>query len=143
MHGPRVIVNRCPRRRATDRNPGRSTDRRTRLLDAAVAAFAARGFHGTSTRDIAAAAGMSPAAVYVHHESKEELLFEISRRGHEATLRLVQAAIAGSDNPATQLVAAFRAFATHHATAHTLARIVNYELAALSQAHRREILRLR
>ena len=38
-----------------------------RLLEAAVAAFADRGFHGTTTRDIATAAGLSPAAVYVHH----------------------------------------------------------------------------
>ena len=131
-------------------------DRRTRLLDAAIAAFAARGFHGTTTRDIAAAAGMSPAAIYVHHESKEELLFQISRAGHEQTLNLLRTAIGGTEfapprtcawlgaeDPAAQLAAAVRAFATHHATAHTVARIVNYELAALSEPHLREIMQLR
>ena len=131
-------------------------DRRTRLLDAAIAAFAARGFHGTTTRDIAAAAGMSPAAIYVHHESKEELLFQISRAGHEQTLSLLRTAIGGTEfaaprtgawlgaeDPAAQLAAAVRAFATHHATAHTVARIVNYELAALSEPHLREIMQLR
>ncbi|MBX6750017.1 MAG: TetR family transcriptional regulator [Micromonosporaceae bacterium] len=121
----------------------RDPDRRQRLLEAAVAAFAARGFHGTSTRDIAAAAGMSPAAIYVHHESKEELLYQISRSGHEAVLDRLRAAIATAEDPAAQLVAAMRAFATHHARAHTVARIVNYELAALSEEHRREISRLR
>ena len=54
---------------------------RARLLAAAVTAFAERGYHATTTRDIAAAAGMSPAALYVHHASKEELLYEIARRG--------------------------------------------------------------
>ena len=58
------------------------TDARDRLLEAAVDSFAARGFHGTTTRDIAAAAGMSPAALYVHHRSKEDLLHLIARTGH-------------------------------------------------------------
>ena len=48
---------------------------RDRLLTAAVAAFGAKGFHATSTRDIARAASLSPAAVYVHHQSKEDLLY--------------------------------------------------------------------
>lgn len=116
---------------------------RSRLLDAALTAFSERGFHATSTRDIAAAAGMSPAAVYVHHRSKEELLHQISRRGHEATLELVRNATAGSDDPVAQLSEVVRAFAVHHAHANTEARVVNYELAALSEEHLAEILRLR
>ena len=58
---------------------------RARLLDAATAAFAEKGFHGTTTRDIATAAGMSSAALYVHHKSKEELLYLISRTGATRT----------------------------------------------------------
>ena len=68
---------------------GVEADARTRLLAAAVAAFAAKGFHGTTTRDISTTAGMSPAALYVHHRSKEELLHQISLAGHERTLALV------------------------------------------------------
>ena len=116
---------------------------RSRLLDAALTAFSERGFHATSTRDIAAAAGMSPAAVYVHHRSKEELLHQISRRGHEATLELVRGATAGSGDPVTQLSEVVRAFAVHHAQANTEARVVNYELASLSEEHLAEILQLR
>ena len=66
-------------------------------------AFAARGFHGTTTRDISTAAGMSPAALYVHHRSKEELLFELSRLGHERVLEMVRASVARSDDPVEQL----------------------------------------
>ena len=65
---------------STQSDAGAST--RERLVTAAVAAFSAHGFHATTTRNIAARAGMSPAAVYVHHASKEELLFAISRDGH-------------------------------------------------------------
>jgi AcrR family transcriptional regulator len=112
---------------------------RDRLLAAAVEAFAAMGFHGTTTRDIAAAAGMSPAALYVHHRSKEDLLYLISRTGHELTLEVVRDGVARSQEPAEQLAAVVRAFTLHHARGHTRARIVNYELAALSAEHYAEI----
>ncbi len=122
-----------------DNGGSRNADRRARLLEAAVAAFAARGFHATTTRDIAAAAGMSPAAVYVHHETKEQLLYEISREGHAGSLALVRKAIATTEDPAAQLAAVIRAFVTDHARSPTIARVVNYELAALTPEHRAEI----
>lgn len=118
-------------------------DARARLLEAAVTAFAERGFHATTTRDIAAAAGMSPAAVYVHYPSKEDLLAEISRTGHERTLELVRAAVAGHAGPTEQLTAVVRDFAVNHAQGNTQARVVNYELAALSPEHGAEVRQLR
>jgi AcrR family transcriptional regulator len=119
------------------------TDARGRLVAAAVESFAAKGFHGTTTRDIASAAGMSPAALYVHHRSKEDLLYLISRTGHEHTLALVKDAVASSDDEVEQLLAVVRAFTIHHARGHTGARIVNYELAALTPDHLREIAGIR
>ena len=123
--------------------PSRGDDTRERLLRAAITAFAERGFHATTTRDIAAAAGMSPAAVYVHHRSKEELLHQISRSGHERTLDLVRDAVASSPDPPEQLRELVRSFARHHAEENTSARVVNYELSALSPEHAQEILELR
>ncbi|GGR97119.1 TetR family transcriptional regulator [Micromonospora fulviviridis] len=116
---------------------------RARLLEAAVTAFAERGFHGTTTRDIAAAAGLSPAALYVHHKSKEELLYLISRSGHEHVLRLVREAVASSADPATALRRVVHDFVVTHARDHTTTRVVNYELAALSPAHLTEIREIR
>lgn len=125
------------------RGPVRPEQTRDRLFEAAVAEFAAKGFHGTTTRDIASAAGMSPAALYVHHRSKEEILYRISRRGHDDTLALVRAGRASSPDPVAQLRTVVRDFAVHHARGHTTARIVNYELAALDEPHRTEIQELR
>ena len=119
--------------------PSRAEVTRARLLEAAVAAFSEKGFHGTTTRDIAGAAGMSPAAVYVHHKSKEELLHVISRDGHQAALDVVRQARAATSDPVDQLAAVARAFAMFHVEHHTVARILNYELAALSPEHRAEI----
>ena len=118
-------------------------DARTRLARAAIDAFAARGFHGTTTRDISTTAGMSPAAMYVHHRSKEELLFELALVGHERVLALVRASVSRSDDPVTQLGDLVEDFVHDHAVAHTGARVINYELAALSEEHRAEILAVR
>jgi AcrR family transcriptional regulator len=108
-----------------------------------VSAFAERGYHATTTRDIAAAAGMSPAALYVHHASKEELLYEIARRGHEEVLAALGSALedagSGDGDPAGQLRATVYAFAEFHVRSHTSARVINYELAALTPEHYAEI----
>lgn len=125
---------------ATSRHP-RDTAR-DRLLTAAVAAFSEHGFHATTTRDIAARARMSPAAVYVHHASKEQLLFAISRDGHAATLDSVRAAATEAD-PVRRLQDVMRAFTTWHAEHHAIARIVQYELGALSPAHFAEVAGMR
>lgn len=129
--------------KATTRGNGRGSDARERLLEAAVTAFAERGFHGTTTRDIAAAAGLSPAAVYVYYRSKEELLEQISRTGHERTLELIRDAVAASSTPVEQLSELVRRFAINHARANTTARVVNYELASLDPASAAGIRELR
>lgn len=121
----------------------RRSDTPARLREAAVAAFAERGFHGTTTRDIASAAGMSPAAVYVHYRSKEALLHEIAAPGHRLVLDLLRDAVARHDSPRDQLSAAVHDFAVHHARWHAASRVVNYELGALSPEHADEVRTLR
>ncbi|MFD0202173.1 TetR/AcrR family transcriptional regulator [Saccharothrix carnea] len=112
-----------------------------RMLIAAAAAFSVRGYHATTTRDIAAQAGMSPAAVYIHYRSKEELLFQISRIGHATSLSVLTSV--SEVDPAERLAAAVRAFASWHAEYHTTARVVQYELSALTPEHLAEVVELR
>lgn len=124
-----------------DAVPGESA--RQRLFDAAVVAFAEKGFHGTTTRDIATAAQMSPAALYVHHRSKEDLLHAISLAGHQQVLALCRDAVTACEAPVDQLQQFVGDFTRHHAVNHTMARIVNYELGSLTPEHRVEILEVR
>lgn len=124
-------------------NNARAERTRALLLDAALAAFAERGFHGTSTRHITDAAGLSSAALYVHHQSKEELLFEISKTGHEETLAIVQRAAASSDDHVERLSALVHDYVLFHVQKHTVARVINYEIAALSPEHQAHIRRIR
>jgi AcrR family transcriptional regulator len=112
-----------------------------RLVAAAVAAFAERGYRATTTRDIASRAGMSPAALYVHYPSKEQLLYEISRGGHLGALEVLKAV--GDGTPATRLGEMVAAFTTWHAEHHSIARVVQYELAALSPDHLAEVAAIR
>lgn len=123
--------------------PSKAEQTRRRLREGAMASFSEFGFHGTSTRHIATAAGMSPAAVYVHYKSKEELLYRISKFGHEAILAAVRDSAANSDSPVEQLRAFAYALAEHHAEDHVSARVVNYELNALEDDHLAEIVALR
>ncbi|WP_393085282.1 TetR/AcrR family transcriptional regulator [Streptomyces sp. LN704] len=118
-------------------------DAARRLLIAAVEAFAERGYHATTTRDIAGRAGMSPAALYIHYKTKEELLHRISRIGHDKALAIVRTAADGEGDAAGRLTDAVRSFVRWHAGQHTTARVVQYELDALGPEARAEIIALR
>ncbi|ORT60062.1 TetR/AcrR family transcriptional regulator [Streptomyces sp. CB03238] len=118
-------------------------DAARRLLVAAVEAFAERGYHATTTRDIAGRAGMSPAALYIHYKTKEELLHRISRIGHVKALEILQAAADGPGTATERLADAVRSFVRWHAGRRTTARVVQYELESLSDEHRAEIFELR
>jgi AcrR family transcriptional regulator len=122
---------------------GVTPDAARRLLLGAVEAFAERGFHATTTRDIAGRAGMSPAALYIHYRTKEELLYQISRVGHERSVAILDEAASTGGSVAARLDFAVRTFVRWHAEHHTTARVVQYELSALAPEHFAEIVAMR
>ncbi|GAA2274361.1 TetR/AcrR family transcriptional regulator [Glycomyces scopariae] len=113
-----------------------------RLLLSAVRAFAANGFHGTTTRDIASGAGLSPAALYVHFPSKELALFAIVRLGHRRA-RDVLTGPEPSPDPAARLRELVSRYTEFHARHHVVARVCQYELGALDEEHYTEVLGIR
>jgi len=56
--------------------PDRSSTRQ-RILEAAAALFARRGFHGTSTREIAADVGVRQPSLFHHFPTKQAMLAEL------------------------------------------------------------------
>ena len=58
----------------------RAPHRRQAILDSALPLFARVGFHGVTTRQLAAAAGVSEPILYRHFPSKEALWQEIQAR---------------------------------------------------------------
>jgi AcrR family transcriptional regulator len=67
-----------PRKTADERDDG---NRRQELLRAAAHLFRQQGFAATSTRDIAAAAGMRSGSPFYHFENKEALLAAVMLEG--------------------------------------------------------------
>lgn len=118
-------------------------DAARRLMAAAVESFASRGYHATTTRDIATAAGMSPAALYVHFPAKSAVLFAISRNGHERTLAMVEDTVAAHPDPAEAMRVLVERFVAWHAERHVVARVVQHELAALPPDDYRVVVNLR
>jgi AcrR family transcriptional regulator len=60
-----------------------SDERRKAIVNAAVPLFARKGFAGTTTRELAEAAGISEALLFKHFPSKQLLYREILRLGCE------------------------------------------------------------
>ncbi len=56
------------------RTPKIVEDRREQLIDAALRAFAQKGFNRTTNKDIAREAGVTPGLIYHYFKSKEALL---------------------------------------------------------------------
>lgn len=53
-----------------------------RVLEAAFALFVNQGYHGTSMRQIAQEAGLTPAGIYNHFASKEEIFRKVLLKHH-------------------------------------------------------------
>src|SRR5437870_3145011 len=69
-----------------------SDERRKAIVDAAVPLFARNGFAGTTTRELAEAAGISEALLFRHFPTKRLLYREILRLGCEGDPALEQLA---------------------------------------------------
>lgn len=62
--------------------PSQSEDSsRTRILKAAQRLFASQGFDGTTTRDLAQAAGVAEGTLFRHFTNKKAILIEVATQG--------------------------------------------------------------
>ncbi len=84
--------------------------RRRQLLDAALAAFAKRGFHATSMNQVAEAAGVTKPVLYQHFRSKRDLYRELlTDVGTQLEERIAKAA-SQARGPREQVELGFRAY---------------------------------
>lgn len=84
--------------------------RRRQLLDVALDAFSAGGFHGTSMEDVAAAAGVTKPVLYQHFGSKRALYVELLNDVGGQLMDVIAKAAAEADGPHRQVEAGFRAY---------------------------------
>lgn len=79
-----------PRKTADELEDG---NRRRELLNSAAKLFRRKGFHATSTRDIAAAAGMQSGSPFYHFPNKGALLFAVMEEGMRTAIARQQRAL--------------------------------------------------
>jgi len=133
-----------PRKTAEELDDG---NRRRKLMDGAAKLFRTQGFAATSTRDIAAAAGMHSGSPFYHFESKNALLYAVMSEGMTMAVQSQQ-----------QALDALPAQATPREQLHTLIRhhfevllgprssfipVMLYEWRSLTPAQRKGIARIK
>ncbi|MBD2092346.1 TetR/AcrR family transcriptional regulator [Microcoleus sp. FACHB-1515] len=64
-----------------NRAPQTEVETQTRILQAAQRLFARRGFDGTTTRDLAQAAGVAEGTLFRHFENKKAILVAVATQG--------------------------------------------------------------
>lgn len=105
------------------------------ILQAAIDVISERGYHGTSVRDIAAAARVSPGTIYNHFGSKHDVLATIIDRGMDVIVTQTEAALyAASADPAERLRAIVGVHVDLHARGTRESYIGNSELRSLEPA---------
>jgi AcrR family transcriptional regulator len=110
-----------------------------RILLAAATAFAERGFHATTTRDIAVHAGLSPAGLYVYFRSKEEVLHQIAISTLDFTIEVAAAEANRPGSPTDRLAGLARSLTLWTTYNSQVAHVVLYQTGALSPAHLADI----
>ncbi|CCD91438.1 putative transcriptional regulatory protein, TetR/AcrR family [Bradyrhizobium sp. ORS 375] len=78
-------------------DPVRHEQKRREILQAALACFVRDGFHGASTTDICAEAGISPGHLYHYFPSKETMIQALVEQNLEHAGGRLQAILAGPD----------------------------------------------
>ncbi|MFE0421410.1 TetR/AcrR family transcriptional regulator [Streptomyces sp. NPDC058953] len=83
-------------------DPVKHAARRLRILEAAAACFAEKGFHATRTADISARAGMSPGNLFHYFPSKHAIVLAlIEREGADTAAFLAD--LSAADDPLAAL----------------------------------------
>ena len=104
------------------------------ILRAAIAVMAEHGYHGTSVRDIAERAGLSPAAIYYHFTSKQDVLATIMERGIERLLMRTRTALAeAGEAPEDRLCAIVEVQVLFHLESQGATLLGTSELRALDE----------
>jgi len=87
--------------------------KRERILDAAVALFAERGYHGTAVPLVAKAAGVGAGTIYRYFDSKQGLVNELYRREKQAVTDYVLGAFPFAAPPREQFHTFFERIVTY------------------------------
>jgi AcrR family transcriptional regulator len=100
---------------------------RERIIDAAEALFAERGYEGTTLRDVARAAGLQNPSLYNHFSSKDSLYVAVLERGIGPLLTRVQELVASGEDAAAAGAALIETVMRVLSERPAIARLVQHE----------------
>lgn len=126
----------------TDRRSSQRRGSATRedIDEAAIELFARLGYHATSMRAIASAAGVQPAAIYHWYPSKEALLVSLQNDFMDRLTEKLEAAMDKEERPALKLAAAVREHVIFHGLHPREAFVTDSEIRALRPDARRRLI---
>jgi TetR/AcrR family transcriptional regulator, cholesterol catabolism regulator len=144
MDGPITMTEVHPPPQQGGRLPIGGTAIQARLAEAAIELFYAQGALATTVREITAACGLTPGALYNHFTSKDHLLYLLVRDIHlQVNDQLEEVVAAAGPDPATQLEAMSRFLVSHTAGFKKRSRVANREFTVLTGSRREEVRLLR
>ena len=113
--------------------------RADQVIDAAARVFAERGYHGTSTQDIADVLGMRQASLYYYFPSKEAALEEVCARGTDGFVEAAEAIVESAGTPLDKLALLIAAHLAPIETKRDYVKVFINERRYLPTASRRRI----
>jgi AcrR family transcriptional regulator len=142
ISGGRTVMTQVPLERL-DATAKPTVPTAERLLALAAHQFRTKGYHATTTRELAAALGIEKSSLYYHVSSKEDLLYRICLESLTSIHSAVSDAMEGTSDPLERV----RVMITVHVSAMIENRDVHatalVELRALSGAQGDEVRDLR
>ncbi|WP_196780912.1 TetR/AcrR family transcriptional regulator [Nocardioides sambongensis] len=134
-----------PGKQVRSANPGKQVrSGRGPIVDAAIGHFTERGYHGTSMRDIASAAGVTVASIYHHFPSKQDVLVHIMSGTMADLLALTRRAAAeAAEEPAARLGAVVDTWVHFHTSRQPEALIGASEIRSLEGEGRALVIGMR
>jgi|SRR5690625_4527433 len=88
----------------TVKNPDRVEKRRAEIIDAAVKIFSEKGYHATTTKEIADAAGMNVGTMFQYVKNKQDILYLVCCHIHSLIEQALYAVTAENLDPLKTLV---------------------------------------
>ena len=108
-------------------------------IRSAAAVFADKGFHGSSTRDIAEHLGIKQGSLYYYFKSKEEALSEVCLFGIQDYVRHMTSIAAGEQSFEAKLVATVTSHLTSYREKNEALKVYNDERLYLPEEKRRKL----
>lgn len=121
----------------------RPSDTRARIIAAGTLLFERNGYHGTGIQELCGAVGLGRGGLYHHIESKEGLLFEISRSLLENAITRAEEVVAAAGTHEQKLRALARALVEHHVQQEAGWTVALREARALTAEHRAQVIAAR